>query len=81
MMLDIRFSVVMLGLATGTYVAGLYGMNVPNGLEEAVSGFPLVTSGSIIGGIGLGLLGLWRVRKIKKLHRLFHSNGRSPGSK
>lgn len=82
MMLDIHFSVAMLGIASGTYVAGLYGMNVINGLEEASSGFPLVTGGSIIGIIGIGLLGFHRVRRIRRMLRLYNTYGASlPGKK
>jgi magnesium transporter len=77
MMLEVRFSVAMLSLASGTYIAGLYGMNVINGLEEAASGFPLVTGGSLVAILGFGMLGLHRVRKISRVLRLFNSDGRS----
>jgi len=77
MMLEVKFSVAMLSLATGTYVAGLYGMNVVNGLEEAANGFTLVTSGSILGMIAVGLFGGHMLRRIKKLYHLhgFQSRG------
>ena len=63
MMLEVRFSVAMLSIASGTYVAGLYGMNVINGMEETVTGFPIVTGGSIVGIFGVGLFGLHMLRK------------------
>ena len=77
MMLEVHFSVAMLSIASGTYVAGLYGMNVINGLEEASLGFPLVTGGSIVGILGFGLLGLHRVRRIRRVLRVYNSDGRS----
>lgn len=76
MMLELHFSVAMLGIAGGTYIAGLYGMNVLNGLEEASNGFALTTGESIVGIIGLGLLGLHRVRKTRRMLRLYNGHGR-----
>jgi magnesium transporter len=70
MMLEVKFSVAMLSLATGTYVAGLYGMNVPNGLEEVATGFPLVTTGSMIGMVAMGLFGAHMLRRIRKVYHL-----------
>jgi magnesium transporter len=75
MMLEVHFSVAMLSIAGGTYIAGLYGMNVINGLEEAAMGFPLTTGGSIVGIIGFGLLGLQRVRRIRRMLRIHSGEG------
>jgi magnesium transporter len=69
MMLEVRFSVAMLSIASGTYIAGLYGMNMINGLEEAVTGFPIVTGSSIIGIFGVGLFGLHMLRKIQRVYK------------
>lgn len=69
MMLEVRFSVAMLSIASGTYIAGLYGMNVINGLEEAVTGFPIVTGGSIIGIFGVGLFGIHMLRRIQRIYK------------
>ena len=80
MMLEVHFSVAMLGIAGGTYVAGLYGMNVLHSLEEASNGFALTTGQSLVGIIGLGLLGLWRVRKIRHMLRLYGGHGLHVGS-
>lgn len=79
MMLEVHFSVAMLSIASGTYVAGLYGMNVINGLEEAPLGFALATGGSILGIVGFGLLGLHRVRRIRHMLRLYNVEGRRTG--
>jgi magnesium transporter len=75
-MLEVYFSVAMLSIASGTYIAGLYGMNVINGLEEAHGGFPLVTGGSIVGIVAIGLFSLHRVRRIKHILRLYNGGGR-----
>jgi magnesium transporter len=69
MMLEVRFSVAMLSIASGTYVAGLYGMNLINGLEDAVMGFPFITGGSIIGIFGVGLFGLHMLKKIQRVYK------------
>ena len=74
MMLEVRLSVAMLSIAGGTYVAGLYGMNVINGLEEASNGFPLTAGGSLVAIMWFGLLGIRRVRRISLLR--FHSGDR-----
>jgi magnesium transporter len=69
MMLEVRFSVAMLSIASGTYIAGLYGMNLINGLEEAARGFPIVTSGSILGICGVGLFGIHMLRKVQRVYK------------
>jgi len=79
MMLEVHFSVAMLSIASGTYIAGLYGMNVINGLEEASLGFSVVTGGSIVGIVGFGLLGLHRVRRIRHMLRLYNEGSRRIG--
>ncbi|KAH8601528.1 hypothetical protein B0O99DRAFT_500793 [Bisporella sp. PMI_857] len=70
MMLEVHFSVAMLSIATGTYVAGLYGMNLINGLEDAAYGFPFITGVSIAGIWVIGLWGLLRLRRIKRIYNL-----------
>ena len=76
MMLEVHFSVAMLSIASGAYIAGLYGMNIINGLEEISTGFPLVTGGSIVGIISVGFLGLHRVRRIRHILRLYNGDRR-----
>lgn len=70
MMLEVHYSVGMLSLATGTYIAGLYGMNLINGLEEAAHGFPIITGGSIVGIIGVAILGLHKLRRVRRMYNL-----------
>ncbi|KAI1854312.1 hypothetical protein JX265_000720 [Neoarthrinium moseri] len=64
MLLDLKFSVGTLGLAMGTFIAGLYGMNLENFIEETNWGMGAVTGVSIIMSIWVCLYGL------KKLHRV-----------
>lgn len=67
MLLDIRLNIGMLGLSSGTLVAGLYGMNLVNGIEEASWGFPVV-AGCCLGLSSLFMLyGGMRVRKLNSL--------------
>ena len=70
MMLEVHFSVAMLSIATGTYVAGLYGMNLINGLEEAAHGFSVITGGSFIGIIGVAIFGLYKLRRVRRIYNL-----------
>lgn len=64
MLLDLKFSVGTLGLAMGTFIAGLYGMNLENFIEETNFGFGAVTGVSIILSVWVCIYGL------KKLHRV-----------
>ena len=69
-MLEVHFSVAMLSIATGTYVAGLYGMNLINGLEEATYGFPAITGGSFVGIIVVTIYGLYKLRRVRRIYNL-----------
>lgn len=67
MLLDIRLNIGMLGLSSGTLIAGLYGMNLVNGIEEASWGFPALT-GCCIGISSLFMLyGGLRLRKLNSI--------------
>lgn len=67
MMLEVHFSVAMVSVAAGTYIAGLYGMNLINGLEESISGFPLTTG---VSATVVFIIGLWGLRVIRKVRRV-----------
>jgi magnesium transporter len=64
MLLDLKFSVGTLGLAMGTFIAGLYGMNLENFIEETNWGFGAVTGVSVLLSVWVCVIGL------KKLHRV-----------
>jgi len=67
MLLDLKFSIGTLGIGAGTFVAGLYGMNVKNFFEESdfafggVSGFAVVFS---------ALICTYGLRKLRRTQRL-----------
>lgn len=72
MLLDLKFSIGTLGLAMGTFLAGLYGMNLENFIEETNWGFGTVTGIST----ALSLLVCWYgLIKLRKLQRVKMSGG------
>ena len=67
MLLEIKFSVGTLGLAAGTLVAGLYGMNLKNFIEESDLAFG-VTSLTCFGLSAIVCMyGMRRLRRIQKV--------------
>ncbi|KAI0384453.1 cora-domain-containing protein [Hypomontagnella monticulosa] len=67
MLLDLKFSVGTLGLAMGTFIAGLYGMNLENFIEETQWGFGAVTAASVIFSLWVCRYGLLKLRKIQRV--------------
>lgn len=67
MLLDLKFSVGTLGLAMGTFLAGLYGMNLENFIEETNWGFGVVTSMSSVASILVCWYGLIKLRKVQRI--------------
>jgi magnesium transporter len=67
MLLDLKFSVGTLGLAMGTFIAGLYGMNLENFIEETDWGFGGVTGASIIFSLLVCWYGLGKLRKVQRI--------------
>lgn len=67
MLLDLKFSIGTLGLATGTLFSALYGMNLKNFIEESDFGF---------GGISAicfaltGVVCIYGLAKLRKLQRV-----------
>lgn len=67
MLLDLKFSIGTLGLATGTLFSALYGMNLKNFIEESDFGF---------GGISVacfaltGVVCVYGLAKLRKLQRV-----------
>ncbi|KAK0717106.1 mitochondrial inner membrane magnesium transporter mrs2 [Lasiosphaeria miniovina] len=80
MLLDLKFSVGTLGLAMGTFLAGLYGMNVENFIEETNWGFGTVTAVSTFFSIIVCWYGLIKLRKVQRVRMRVdkhHSGDRS----
>ncbi|KAK0633296.1 mitochondrial inner membrane magnesium transporter mrs2 [Immersiella caudata] len=67
MLLDLKFSVGTLGLAMGTFLAGLYGMNLNNFIETASWGFGAVTGVSTIFSLLVCWYGLVKLRKVQRI--------------
>lgn len=67
MLLDLKFSVGTLGLAMGTFIAGLYGMNLENFIEETHWGFGSVTGASVIFSLIVCWYGLGKLRRVQRI--------------
>lgn len=67
MLLDLKFSVGTLGLAMGTFLAGLYGMNLENFIEETNWGFGAVTGISTICSLIVCWYGLVKLRRVQRI--------------
>jgi magnesium transporter len=67
MLLDLKFSVGTIGLAMGTFLAGLYGMNLENFIEETNWGFGAVTAVSSVASILVCWYGLVKLRKVQRV--------------
>ncbi|KAK1758446.1 hypothetical protein QBC47DRAFT_339320 [Echria macrotheca] len=67
MLLDLKFSVGTLGLAMGTFLAGLYGMNLENFIEDTNWGFGAVTGVSTVFSLLVCWYGLVKLRKVQRV--------------
>ena len=67
MLLELKFSIGTLGLAAGTLMAGLYGMNLENFIEESEWGFVSITTGTFAISAMVALYGMKKLRKVQKV--------------
>lgn len=67
MLLELKFSIGTLGLAMGTFLAGLYGMNLENFIEETNWGFGAVTGVSALFSLLVCWYGLVKLRKVQRV--------------
>jgi len=67
MLLDLKFSVGTLGLAMGTFLAGLYGMNLNNFIDTTNWGFGAVTGLSTAFSLLVCWYGLVKLRKVQRI--------------
>lgn len=67
MLLDLKFSVGTLGLAMGTFIAGLYGMNLENFIEETKWGFSGITGASVVISLIVCWYGLTKLRRVQRI--------------
>ncbi|KAG6235310.1 magnesium ion transporter [Claviceps purpurea] len=80
MLLDLKFSVGTLGLAMGTFLAGLYGMNLENFIEETNWGFVFVTGMSSFASILVCWYGLIKLRKVQRIKMMRNERPHVPRS-
>ena len=80
MLLDIKFSVGTLGLATGTLFAGLYGMNLKNFIEESDVAFAGLTVACFGVSAIVCLYGMKRLRKLQRVRMWGEGYGSDLGS-
>ncbi|GFF59994.1 putative magnesium ion transporter [Aspergillus lentulus] len=67
MLLDLKFSIGTLGLATGTLFSALYGMNLKNFIEESDLGFGAVSVTCFLITAVVCVYGLAKLRKLQRV--------------
>lgn len=67
MLLDLKFSIGTLGLGAGTLLAGLYGMNLKNYLEENDLAFVGISGSAIMFSAFICMYGLHKLRRTQRL--------------
>jgi magnesium transporter len=67
MLLELKFSIGTLGLAAGTLVAGLYGMNLKNFIEESGAAFSTVSMFCFGLSAMVAMYGMRKLRKVQKV--------------
>ncbi|KAJ5212127.1 RNA splicing protein mrs2 mitochondrial [Penicillium cinerascens] len=67
MVLETKIEIVMVGLGSATLVAGFYGMNVINYLEESAWAFGVLTSLCLVGTAIIWRYGLRQLRQIQRV--------------
>ncbi|KAE8150037.1 hypothetical protein BDV25DRAFT_140228 [Aspergillus avenaceus] len=74
MLLDLKFSIGTLGLATGTLFSALYGMNLKNFIEESDFGFGGVSVTCFVITAVVCVYGLAKLRKLQRV-RMWGESG------
>ncbi|KAF5102244.1 hypothetical protein D0Z00_000427 [Geotrichum galactomycetum] len=67
MLLSLRFQVGTLSLATGSFIAAAYGMNLVNFIEESVYGFVGITSFAVALSTLVGVISLRNLFKLQRI--------------
>ncbi|KAL8788515.1 MAG: hypothetical protein Q9195_007254 [Heterodermia aff. obscurata] len=80
MLLDLKFSIGTLGIGSGAFIAGLYGMNLKNFIEESDLGFLGVTSWSFIFAAVVCAYGMIKLRKVQRVSMWGEQGKRSRGN-
>lgn len=80
MLLDLKFSIGTLGIGSGALIAGLYGMNLKNFLEESDIGFIGVTGSCFIFAAIVYTVGLHKLRRVQRVS-MWGERRRTPGGR
>ncbi|KAI9838895.1 MAG: hypothetical protein M1819_004103 [Sarea resinae] len=80
MLLDLKFSIGTLGIGCGTFIAGLYGMNLKNFIEESDFGFAGVTAWCFVFSVVVCSYGLTKLRKVQRVSMWGEGGRHSRGS-
>ncbi|CEJ61294.1 hypothetical protein PMG11_09831 [Penicillium brasilianum] len=67
MVFEAQLEICMLGFAVSTFVAGLYGMNVINYLEDNPYAFPSLVAGCVMGTLILARIGMSKLQKFRRI--------------
>lgn len=77
MLLDLKFSIGTLSIGSGAFIAGLYGMNLKNFIEESDLGFSGVTCMSVVFGVLIWIYGLSKLRRVQRVSMWGEKGGKS----
>ncbi|KAI4138317.1 MAG: hypothetical protein L6R39_006850 [Caloplaca ligustica] len=80
MLLDLKFSIGTLGIGSGAFVAGLYGMNLKNFIEESDFGFVGVSASSFIFAALVCTYGLKKLHKVQRVSMWGEHGGNNRGN-
>lgn len=81
MLLDLKFSIGTIGIGSGAFIAGLFGMNLKTAMEESEIAFLGVTGFSSVVAMMICLIGLYKLRKIQRVSMYVGARGQqNPGS-
>ncbi|KAF3392781.1 Mitochondrial inner membrane magnesium transporter MRS2 [Penicillium rolfsii] len=67
MVFEAQLEICMLGFAVSTFIAGLYGMNVVNYLEDSPYAFPSLAAGCVMGSLLLARIGMSKLQKFRRI--------------
>jgi magnesium transporter len=81
MLLDLKFSIGTLGLATGTLFSALYGMNLKNFIEESDLGFWGISGISAAASVFVIMYGVGRLRRVQRVSMWGAHSAPAPASR
>lgn len=67
MLLDLKFSIGTLGIGSGALLAGFFGMNLKNFMEESDLGLIGVTGSTVVVAVVVCVFGLQKLRRVQRV--------------